>query len=206
MARTVAGGRSSDQHCRFGLSLANVDDVDGDGLADIASFGTSGGRDEPFIELLAAADCARVWRVPACFDGWSVELFAIADCDGDGLRDIAEVRVVGDESDTLRAACAHSSRDGTLLSRTNKEASAVLARLLAELDVRDVQRAHEPSLEDFVALDNGMRASQAAPFKPKPRSAPLDTAGFVGDLDGDGSVEFWTRWSRSNALYLGSVR
>ena len=206
LARTVAGGRSSDQHCRFGLSLANVDDVDGDGLADIASFGTSGGRDEPFIELLAAADCARVWRAPACFDGWSVELFAVADCDGDGLRDIAEVRSVGAGSDTRRAVCAHSSRDGALLNRTNKDTSAVLARLLAELDVRDAQRALEPSIEEFVALDTAMRASHASPFKPKPREASIESAGFVGDLDGDGSVEFWIRWSRSNALHLGSVR
>jgi hypothetical protein len=206
LARTVAGGRNSDQHCRFGLSLAAVDDVDGDGLADIAAFGTQSGNDEPFVDLLSAADCARVWRVPACFEGWSVELFAIADCDGDGLRDIAEVRVVGGESDVLRAACAHSSRDGAPLNRTDKDTSAVLARLLAELDVRDAQRALEPSLEDFVALDTAMRASQAAPFKPKPRRASLDSAGFVGDLNGDGGVEFWTRWSRSNALHLGSVR
>jgi len=206
LARTVDGGPTSERHCRFGLSMANVDDVDDDGLSEIAAFGTSGGRDEPFIEVLSAADCVRMWRAPACFDGWGVDLFTIADCDGDGLRDIAEVRNAGADHGAPPAVCAHSSRNGALLHPSNRGVLAALSRLVAELNIRATRRTLEPSLEEFVALDTTMRAAQSAPFKPKPRHASLESAGFVGDLDGDGSVEFWTRWDRSTALFLGSVR
>lgn len=122
-------------HDRFGLVLATVDDLDGDGIADLVAsaggpivFGVTG---SPYLRVISGASGSTLYRLAGNVgDSYAVALASLGDVDADGRGDFAvgsetvsagagEVQVISGVSGTLlrTIAPAGSIRFGAALER-----------------------------------------------------------------------------------------
>lgn len=195
--RTWTGSHSSEA---LGRTMTAGADFDGDGIGDLAAYGSSSASLPARVLLLSSATGA-VWRTipsPTPSIGFGDSLCIVPDVDGDQREDLA----IGAPNDATSGAGAgavriYSGQTGLLVRTLTGTPGAGFGRALSTLadvdgdGVRDllVGALGNSNVKGYTAIHSGANGSQLLRVKSWGDHWPKAVAG-LGDLDFDGHPEF----------------
>jgi hypothetical protein len=209
----------------FGFLVSAMNDVDGDGIADLGVDHWGLGE----VDVISGADGHEITRITGLqSEDFGIAMSALDDIDGDGARDllVGAMTHVNSSGLILGAAFVYSGATGALL-RThegtfNNEKFGALTANLADLDGDGVEDYAVSAEHDDLTGASGMvvvysGATGAELAKLLPPDSQFDWLDVVvsaaGDLNGDGVGDIavggtWTnrnRWSSAVFLFSGKT-
>jgi hypothetical protein len=213
--RRLHTSRGANHYDFFGLAVAGLGDLDGDGAGDYA-FGCPGddrdGRNRGYLEVHSGQSGAVMYTLRGSIDGAQFGWFArpVGDCDKDGVLDFA-VGAPGHERDHPPSGRAgyvdlYSGRDGRLLLHI--EGSVVESHLGWQVAaIGDLDADGTPDILAGAPFEpmtaGGKEAGAAYVFSGRDGKVLLAVPGIqagarsgwnvfgAGDLSGDGKPDFW---------------